>query len=166
MYALVLTTLSHFLCGNYAAAMAQSDELLALAGEKGASVLEGVRNDDPWLRAGPDRETRRRSSNDYFRDQPHGDRQEQHCMCHCFYYIWREPMRNSVNSMMLGADCEAMTAMETTKERWFEAELHRIAGEIALRSPQQDPAKAEAYFECALAVARHSKQNPGNSAPP
>ena len=27
---------------------------------------------------------------------------------------------------------EAMTAMETTKERWFEAEVNRIAGEIAL----------------------------------
>ena len=27
---------------------------------------------------------------------------------------------------------EAMTAVETTKERWFEAEVHRIAGEIAL----------------------------------
>ena len=27
---------------------------------------------------------------------------------------------------------EAMTAIETTKERWCEAEVHRIAGEIAL----------------------------------
>ena len=27
---------------------------------------------------------------------------------------------------------EAMTAIETTKERWFEAEINRIAGEIAL----------------------------------
>ena len=47
-----------------------------------------------------------------------------------------------------------MTAMETTKERWFEAEIHRIAGEIALMSPEPDAAKAEAYFERALAVAR------------
>jgi predicted ATPase len=44
--------------------------------------------------------------------------------------------------------------METTKERWCEAEVHRIAGEIALRSPEPDAAKAEAYFERALAVAR------------
>ena len=49
---------------------------------------------------------------------------------------------------------EAMTAMETTKERWWEAEVHRIAGEIALKSPKPDAAKAEAYFERALAVAR------------
>ena len=47
-----------------------------------------------------------------------------------------------------------MTAIETTKERWFEAEVNRIAGEIALLSPEPDAAKAEAYFERALAVAR------------
>jgi predicted ATPase len=35
-----------------------------------------------------------------------------------------------------------------------EAEVHRIAGEIALMSPQPDAAKAEAYFERALAIAR------------
>ena len=52
---------------------------------------------------------------------------------------------------------EAMTAMETTKERWCEAEIHRIAGEIALMSPEPDAAKAEAYFERALAVARQQQ---------
>ena len=49
---------------------------------------------------------------------------------------------------------EAMTAVETTKEKWCEAEVHRTAGEIALMSPEPDAAKAEAYFERALAVAR------------
>jgi predicted ATPase len=49
---------------------------------------------------------------------------------------------------------EAMTAMETTGETWCEAEVNRIAGEIALRSPEPDAAKAEAYFERALTVAR------------
>jgi len=44
--------------------------------------------------------------------------------------------------------------METSKEAWFEAEVHRIAGEIALMSPQPDIANAEAYFERALVVAR------------
>lgn len=47
-----------------------------------------------------------------------------------------------------------MTAIETTKERWYEAEVHRVAGEIALKPPQPDAAKAQAYFERALAVAR------------
>jgi tetratricopeptide (TPR) repeat protein len=49
---------------------------------------------------------------------------------------------------------EAMSTIETTKERWFEAEVNRIAGEIVLKAPTADAAKAEAYFERALAVAR------------
>jgi predicted ATPase/DNA-binding SARP family transcriptional activator len=52
---------------------------------------------------------------------------------------------------------EAMTGVETTKERWCEAEVHRTAGEIALMSPEPDAAKAEACFERALAVA-HKQQ--------
>jgi predicted ATPase len=49
---------------------------------------------------------------------------------------------------------EAMTTVETTKERWWEAEVNRVAGEIALLSPEPDAAKAEQYFEHALSVAR------------
>jgi predicted ATPase len=49
---------------------------------------------------------------------------------------------------------EAMTAIETTKERVWEAEVHHIAGEITLKSPEPDAARAQAYFEHALAVAR------------
>jgi predicted ATPase len=44
-----------------------------------------------------------------------------------------------------------------TKETWCEAEVHRIAGEIALKSPEPDKAKAEAYFARALAVARQQQ---------
>ena len=49
---------------------------------------------------------------------------------------------------------ETMTAAETAKERWCEAEVHRIAGEIALLAPEPDAAKAEASFNHALTVAR------------
>ena len=52
---------------------------------------------------------------------------------------------------------EAMTAIKTTGERWFEAEVNRIAGEIALKSPEPDAAKAQANFEGALAVARQQQ---------
>ena len=52
---------------------------------------------------------------------------------------------------------EAISTIEATKERWFEAEVYRIAGEIALKSPEPDAAKAEAYFERALAVARQQQ---------
>jgi len=48
---------------------------------------------------------------------------------------------------------EAMTAMETTKERWCEAEVNRVAGEIALLSPERETAEAQTYFERALSVA-------------
>ena len=52
---------------------------------------------------------------------------------------------------------EAMRAIETSKERWCEAEVNRIAGEIAVMSPERDVAEAEASFERALAVARQQK---------
>jgi len=52
---------------------------------------------------------------------------------------------------------EANVAVEKIKERWFEAEVNRIAGEIALIGPQDDSAKAEAHFERALLVARQQQ---------
>ena len=39
-------------------------------------------------------------------------------------------------------------------ERWSEAEINRMAGEIALKSPGPDATKTQAYFERALTVAR------------
>jgi len=50
-----------------------------------------------------------------------------------------------------------MTAVETTKEKWCEAEVHRVAGEIALKSPEPDATKAQAYFERALAISRQQQ---------
>ena len=52
---------------------------------------------------------------------------------------------------------EAMTQIETTEERWCEAEVNRMAGEIALTSPSPDAAKPEAYFDRALRVARQQQ---------
>jgi predicted ATPase len=52
---------------------------------------------------------------------------------------------------------EAISTIEATKERWFEAEVHRISGEIALMSPEPDAARAETYFQRALAVARQQQ---------
>jgi predicted ATPase len=50
--------------------------------------------------------------------------------------------------------CDVMSMIETTKEKWCEAEIFRVAGEIAMLSTNPEAAKAEAYFERALAVAR------------
>jgi predicted ATPase len=47
-----------------------------------------------------------------------------------------------------------LSAVETTKERWYEAEINRIGGEIAPKLPQLGPSQAEKYFERALTIAR------------
>jgi predicted ATPase len=52
---------------------------------------------------------------------------------------------------------EAITTVETTGESWCQAEINRVAGEIALLTPEPDAAKAEANFERALAVAREQQ---------
>ena len=52
---------------------------------------------------------------------------------------------------------EAMTAIETTGERWYEAEVLRVGGEIAMTSPERDTAKAEMFFDRALGVARQQQ---------
>ena len=52
---------------------------------------------------------------------------------------------------------DAIDKVERSKEKWCEAEVHRIAGEVALKSLAPDPEKAEAYFEHALAVARQQQ---------
>jgi predicted ATPase len=51
---------------------------------------------------------------------------------------------------------DAMTAV-ASKETWCEAEVDRVAGELALIGPTPDAAKAEASFERALLVARQQQ---------
>jgi class 3 adenylate cyclase/predicted ATPase len=52
---------------------------------------------------------------------------------------------------------DAMTVVETTKENLWEADVHRVAGEIALKSPERDEAKAEVHFARAITVAREQQ---------
>ena len=80
-----------------------ADELVALADEKGALFWKAYRNDGARLRFGPDRQSLGRSPNDHLRDRRICGQQEQQCLCRCIYHIWQEPMRNSANSMTLGA---------------------------------------------------------------
>jgi class 3 adenylate cyclase/predicted ATPase len=49
---------------------------------------------------------------------------------------------------------DAITATEKTKERFFESEVHRVAGEIELLSPERDMTRAEGHFQRALEIAR------------
>jgi class 3 adenylate cyclase/predicted ATPase len=49
---------------------------------------------------------------------------------------------------------EAIAMSERTKERWCDAEIYRVAGEIEVKCPGVDPLKAEEYFRRALSIAR------------
>jgi class 3 adenylate cyclase/tetratricopeptide (TPR) repeat protein len=49
---------------------------------------------------------------------------------------------------------EALRTIEETNERWFEAEIYRMSGEIEIKSPNIDGANPEVYFARALSVAR------------
>ena len=153
MYALDQSSLTLILCGNDATATTQFEELVALTEEKGVLFWKGYAmagqgcvlaltgnapNAVHMITSGI---TVFRSTGATYRwpsDLAHLARA--HAELGQFDDAWR----------CVG---EAMTAAETTKERWFEAEIQRIAGEIALMSPEPDAAKAESYFERALAVA-------------
>jgi class 3 adenylate cyclase/predicted ATPase len=53
---------------------------------------------------------------------------------------------------------DAIGKVERSKEKWLEAEVHRIAGEVVLKSPAPDTEKAEKHFERALNVAHQQQQ--------
>ena len=154
MYALAVASVAPALCGRYATAKTLLDELLPLAEDKGTSwwkafgmmeqglllALTGKASDAASLIA---------SGITLFRS------------IGSTYWLPTYLPHLAMAYAELGQfddgwRClsEAMTAVETTGERWFEAEVHRMAGEIALKSPQADAAKVQAYFERALTVAR------------
>ena len=60
---------------------------------------------------------------------------------------------------------EAIRAVETTKEKWFEAEIHRIAGEIALCHRSGTQRKQKSISSVLWRLRAGNTQSPGNSAP-
>ena len=157
MYALNHASSTHIFCGNYATANAEADELVALADEKGALfwkafgmvvqgcvlALTGKASDAVHMITSGITALRSTGATLWL-------------PLHLSYLAsaYAELGQFDDAWRCIG---EAMTAVETTKERWCEAEVNRIAGEIALKSPEPDAAKAEAYFERALAVARQQQ---------
>jgi predicted ATPase len=154
MYALVHASLAHSYCGIYAAANAEAAEDVALANEIGSlfwaafgttaqgfvSALTGKVSDAVQTIASGLAALR-----------PTGTRM--------WLPLYLSSLAGAYAELGQFDDAwrcvdEAMTAVEKTKERWFEADIQRMAGEIALQSPDPDAAKAEAYFERALSVAR------------
>jgi len=157
MYALGHLPLTHILIGNNATANAQANQVVALADEKGALLWksEGMRNQGCVLAlTGKASEAVQMMTSGIT-----GFRSTGATVWDPFYLSYLARAHAELGQFDDAWRCvgEAMTAAETTKERWFEAEIQRIAGEIALKSPVPDAAKAETYFERALAVARQQQ---------
>jgi tetratricopeptide (TPR) repeat protein len=153
MYALVHSSVVHMHRGDYAIAAGQADELVALANEKGAlfwkalglsvqgCILELTGKATEAVHMITFAISSLRSTGSTLWMPLHlSYLARAYGKTHQFDDAWRS----------IG---EALDAMETSKERWHEAEVHRLAGEIALRSPDLRP-EAEKHFERALALAR------------
>jgi class 3 adenylate cyclase/predicted ATPase len=158
MYALIHTTMFVYIpCGSYTSAKPALEEVIALADEKGAPFVKALAMlDQSWILSltGKGSEAIQMFTSGIGAYRSTGA---------TIYTPLHLSFLARANAELGKFDdawrCigEAMTAVETINERWFEAEVHRTAGEIALMSPEPDAAKAEAYFECALAVARQQQ---------
>jgi class 3 adenylate cyclase/predicted ATPase len=154
MYALSHSLFTYFECGNYAKARMIVDELVALADEKGTLF---------WKAVGMAHEGRLfaltgkaagaihkiTSGLDAWRSSGIGGWIPTYLSCATQAYAELGQFDDALRCIS-----ETTTTIEKTKEKWYEADVHRVAGEVALMSPERNAAKAEACFERALAVAR------------
>ena len=157
MFALFVTAIVHILCGNYSVATAQADELFLVADEKGALLWKAV----GMMFEGCVLASTGKAS-EAVEMLTAGSTEYRSTGATTFLTWFLSYLARAYGELGQFDDAwrcigEVMTAVQTTKERWYEADLHRIAGEIALKSPKPDAAKAEAYFERALAVARQQQ---------
>src|SRR5215470_3693153 len=151
MYALSHGALARYQCGNYASADAVLDELAALAEQKGTLFWKafGIMNQG-CVRALTGQPL------DAVRMITSGWQSTGATMWMPFFlsHLARAHTELGRFGDAWSSIGKAMTAVESTKERWCEAEVYRTAGEITRLALQPDVAKAEAYFTRALAVAR------------
>ena len=160
MYALFHTSFTHICCGNYAAASAEANELVPLADERGSlfwgSLGMLVQGCVLALTGKVSDAVHVITSGINARRSTAATALEPFCLS---YLAGAHAELDNFDDA-LSCIREAITKVETTKESWFEAEIKRMAGEIALLLP--DPDEAEEYFEHALAVARQHRQSPGS----
>jgi predicted ATPase len=154
MHALAHATRGYFQLGHYAKATAAADELDPLAEEKGflhwkppvtsyrglLSAVTGKPSDAVHMITSVI-VARRSMGSDLWLPMHLSYLARAHAELDQFDDAWR----------CIG---EAIEAMAATGERWWEAEVYRIAGEVALTSPERDRTRAEACFERALNIAR------------
>jgi len=154
MYALVHALLIHIQCGNYPTANAEADELVALANEKGALFwkAQGMSKQGCILAVtGKPAEAVQMITSGIAAWRSTGST---FWMPLYLSYLARAYAELGQFEHAWRCIDEAMTVAETTKERWHEPDIHRIAGEITLLSQRPSAANAETYFERALSVAR------------
>jgi class 3 adenylate cyclase/predicted ATPase len=155
MFALAVTSWTHIQRANYATANIQLDEVVGLAGEKGALYwkAQGML-EQGWLFAltGKASDAVDRIIAGLTEWRSTGSTLLMPFNLSCLARAYAELGKFDDAWRCIG---EATTTMETTRERLWQAEIHRMAGEIALLEP--DAAKAEAHFERALAVAREQQ---------
>ena len=154
MFSLLHASLTHILRGNHVSANAYANELVALADDKGAlfwkalgilaqgcvSSLSGKASEA--VRSFRSGITALRSTGATLWAPLH------------LSHLTRAYAELGQFDDAWHCIAEAIMAIETTKEKWWEVEVYRVAGELALQSPPSDATKAQAYFESALAVAR------------
>ena len=153
MGALVTAMLPHICCGNYVMGNLLVDELVALAEAKGTLLWDALGR---ILRGGM--LTLKGKSSDVVQMITSGIDAEKATGATFFIPWFASSLASAYAELGKIEDAwrcigEAMTAAESTKEKWYEAEINRIAGEIALMTTEPDRAKAEEYFEKALTVA-------------
>ena len=166
MFALHFTSVIHIQSGNCAAATADADELVALADEKIAlsSKHLGMMNQGCLL-------VLKEKAFDAIQLINAGVAAWRSTAA-TIWVPWHLTYLGIAYAQLRRFDdawrCsgEAMMAVKTTGEKWCEAEVNRMAGEIALKSPEPDAPKSETYFERALAVARQQQAKSWEFAPP
>ena len=157
MYALAMTLFTQILLGNYAAANAQADELVAVAEEKSApfwKAFGGIFQGEVLARTG-----KASDAVHWITSGIAAYRSTGATLGMTAYLSYLVTAYADLRQFDEAWRCieEASVAVEKTKERWFEAEINRITGQVALMAPENDDAKAETYFERALSVARQQQ---------
>jgi predicted ATPase len=148
---------THFLCGDYAAARASSDELVTLADQKGAFFWKayGLVNQGCHVAlSGNYSEAIELLSTRIAAFRSTGA--TLFAPWYLPYLAWAHASAGNFDEA-LRCMGEALMSVEATGERWCDAEAHRVAGEIVLNSPKADLPKAEAHFARALSTARQQQ---------
>ena len=154
LVALSFGSVNHMNCGNYARANTLLSELFALAEEKGSvywKALGMTQQGSLLVRTGQAADAVRvlTSGSSAYRSTG-----ATLAIPTCFLSLaWAYAKLGRFDDAWRWIG-EAVTEAEATKNKLVEAPINHLAGEIVLKSPEPDAAKAKAYFERALAVAR------------